>query len=96
VSENLSTVAKMLKIIAPTVASLLSGHDDMHYHADTHCACFLAGRLQNREHRYKFCGCPVANPCKSGEPLLHGELPPLKKITAFKDDFKSLKSVGIP
>jgi hypothetical protein len=38
----------------------------------------------------------AANSCKSGEPILHQELPYIKSCCFLTDDFKNLKSIGVP
>jgi hypothetical protein len=68
-------------------------------YADTHCACIS---MTDKEHSallrgaHKICVCATANSFKSGEPILHRERPHIKSRSFLTDDFKNLKSVGLP
>jgi hypothetical protein len=64
-----------------------------------HCACIS---VTDKEHSkllrraYKFSVRAAANSCKSGEPILHREHLHLKSLSFLTDDFKNLKSTGVP
>jgi hypothetical protein len=45
---------------------------------------------------YKFCVGRAANSCKSTEPILHQECPHIQSRSFLTDNFKNLKSIGVP